>query len=278
MNKIAITALMTMLLAQPLQAADISGEVRNGADGPDTSDGGFLEIGFRAGVWTHPWVGNGEKSGYGVTLAGEYRYKGLFVEAINSTADGLNLGYQLWNDDQWVLDFIGFNVTSGPERKRQPYDAAAPGRGLLVEGSGTAQRGAGLRLTRYFDDYIFQFRILDDIYRNRGFYSTARVGRSWQYRNWNFHAMGGFEYLGSEYSQRTYGISAIEASRSGFLQYTTGAVIQAEAEVGVTYPVTEHWVFRGTFRHNFLPASVADSPVLEDHYNSQLLLSLSYVF
>ncbi|KAF0187480.1 MAG: MltA-interacting MipA family protein, partial [Gammaproteobacteria bacterium] len=257
MNKIAIIILATMLLAQPLQAADIAGEVRSGADGPDTGDGGFLEIGVRAGAWTHPFFGDGNNAGEGFTpgegftLAGQYRFRGFFVEAINSTADGINVGYQLWNNDQWMVDIIGYNATSGSVKKVDPFldpgtAYATPGTprpGLWMKHSGTALTGAGLRVTRYFDDYIVQFRVLHDVYHGRGQYASARLGRSWQYRNWNFHAMAGIEYLDSELSLRTFGVTAAEAKRSFFRQYDPGATGQIEAEIGVTYPMSERWVF-----------------------------------
>ncbi len=285
MQKIAITTL-AMLLALPLQAADIAGEVRSGADGPDTGDGGFLEIGVRAGAWTHPILGNDSKAGSGFTLAGQYRYKGFFIEAINSSADGINLGYQLWNNEQWLVDIIAFNATSGTEKRVDPFldpgtaydDPATPRPGLVAKNSSSALTGAGLRITRYFDDYIVQFRVLNDAYRNRGQYASARLGRSWQYRNWNFHAIAGIEYLDSEYSQRTFGVTAAEAKRSYFPKYDPGATGQIEAEFGVTYPMSRRWVFRATARHSFLADAVSRSPLYDKSSQTSVMLSVSCVF
>ena len=277
MNKtITFTVLMAALLTQPLQAADIAGEVRNGEDGPDTSDGGFLEVGVGASLWNHPQVWNDHKGGYGLIVSGAYRYKGLFVEAINGTADGVNLGYQLWNDDQWAVDLIGINATNGRTNPIEP-NLPETSRNLWLMDRQTALTGAGLRVTRYFDDYIFQFRVLNDIYNNRGNYGSARLGRSWQYRNWNFHAIGGIEYFDSQFGEHLVGVGADEATRA-FPQYSPGSFAQVEGEVGVTYPMTEHWVFRATIRHTFLPDAVTNSPLYEDNYATSLFTSLNYVF
>lgn len=276
MNKITTTALLATLLCPPLHAADIAGEMRNGGEGPETSDGGFLEVGISGRVWTRPQVGPGDKASYGVVVSGEYRYKGLFVEAINGTADGVNVGYQLWNDDEWIVDFIGFNGTAGSVGEMDP-NLGDTARSLWLMDRNTALTGAGLRATRYFDDYILQFRVLNDVYHSRGNYGSARVGRSWQYRNWNFHAMAGVEFYDSKFAQHVYGVSAVQASNF-FPEYRPGAVVTPEFEVGVTYPVNQNWVFRATARHTFLPDAVTDNALYADSSQSQFFASLSYVF
>ena len=120
--------------------------------------------------------------------------------------------------------------------------------------------------------------MLDDVYRNRGQYASARVGRSWQYRNWNFHAMAGIEYLDSELSLRTFGVTAAEARRSYFPQYDPGATGQIETEIGVTYPMSERWVFRATARHRFMADAVSESPLFDNSSQSSLMFSVSCVF
>jgi outer membrane scaffolding protein for murein synthesis (MipA/OmpV family) len=54
--------------------------------------------------------------------------------------------------------------------------------------------------------------------------------------------------------------------------------VSTEAEVGVTYPMTEHWVLRATIKHNFLPDAVKDSPLYDDNSATSFLTSFSYVF
>jgi outer membrane scaffolding protein for murein synthesis (MipA/OmpV family) len=142
----------------------------------------------------------------------------------------------------------------------------------------TALTGAGFRVTGYLDDYILQARMLNDVYNNRGNYGSARLGRSWQYRNWNFHGIAGVEYFDSSFAQHMVGISAAETSSSFPQQYSPGSITQVEAEVGVTYPMTEHWVFRATIRHTFLPDAVTDSPLIENSSQSSFFTSFNYVF
>jgi outer membrane protein len=268
--------LATAVLAQPLQAADIAGEVRSGSDGPETGDGGFLEVGVGAAAWTRPVPWQGRKASVGLVVSGAYRYKGLFVESINGTADGLNLGYQMWNDNQWTVDFIGINATNGRTNEIDP-NLGDTARTSWIKDRHTARTGAGLRVTRYFDDYIFQARLLNDVYNHRGNYGSARLGKSWQVRNWNFHAMAGVEYFDSSFAQHIVGISANEASLA-FPQYSPGAFAQLETEIGVTYPVNENWVFRATIRNAVVPDTVTDSPMFEDSHASSFFTSLTYVF
>lgn len=278
MNAKVITALTALLLGRSLLAADIAGEVRAGDDSPEMSDGGFLEVGLMGKVQRDPGASDrwDEDPSVGLLIAGEYRYKGLFVEAVNGSPDGLNLGYKLWSDDQWTIDLIGLNATTG-DLKDMDRNLHATQRVIWLLERDPALTGAGVRITRYFDDYIFQYRLLDDIWYDHGTYSTARLGRSWQYRNWNFHGIVGAEYLDSSYSLRMFGVSAAEAT-NGFPQYSPGSTVSYEAEVGVTYPVSEHWVFRSTLRHNFFPGAVTDGPLFDDRSATTFLTSFSYVF
>lgn len=276
MNKLTIILLTTALLSGPLRAADIAGEVRSGSDSPDTSDGGFLEIGVGAALWTDPQAWDGRNGTYGLVVSGAYRYKGLFIEAINGTADGLNLGYQLWSDDQWSLDLIGVNATGGDTNEMDP-GLGDTARTAWLKDRSTGLTGAGIRVTRYFDDYVFQARLLNDVYNNRGNYGSARLGKSWQYRNWNFHGIAGVEYFDANFSQYMVGVTPAQAT-SSFAAYSPDAIAQVEAEVGVTYPVTENWVFRATVRHTLLPDAVTDSPLYEDNYATSFFTSFSFVF
>ncbi|MGP1609754.1 MAG: MipA/OmpV family protein, partial [Burkholderiales bacterium] len=110
-----------------------------------------------------------------------------------------------------------------------------------------------------------------------GNYGSARLGKSWQYRNWNFHAMGGIEYFDTKFAQRMVGVDSVEATLA-FPQYSPGSYAQFEGEVGVTYPMTENWVFRATIRHTLLPDAVTDSPLYEDNYATSFFTSFNYVF
>lgn len=285
MKKIVRIVLTIGCLMHPwlsLQAADIAGDVRLGNDGPDTTDGGFLEVGIIGKAHRDPRLGDrwDKDPALGLVVAGQYRYKGFFLESVNGSSDGLNAGYNLWSDERWAVDVIGLNSTWGDSL--EDFEEIDPNLGdtqrtIWLLKRDTPLTGAGVRITGYFGEYILQYRALNDIYYNRGNYSTARLGRSWQYRNWNFHGIVGLEYLDAKYSQRTFGVDEREASRS-FPTYAPGATVSTEVEAGVTYPITEHWVFRATVKHRFLPNAVKESPLYDDDSATSLLTSFSYVF
>ncbi len=100
MTRIRCFTPATMLLTGPVFAADIATDVRSG-------------IGVAAGYLTSPRVIDDEGWEVGLSLAGGYRYKGFFVEASQGTFDGLNLGYNFWNNQHWTADLLAssFNGT-----------------------------------------------------------------------------------------------------------------------------------------------------------------------
>ncbi len=103
--------LVTTLLLQPVFAADIATDVRSGNGAPDNSNGGYFEIGVEAGYANDPKVADDDEGwGGSLSLAGGYRYKGLFIEASQGTFDGLNLGYNLWNNQHWSVDLLAASL------------------------------------------------------------------------------------------------------------------------------------------------------------------------
>jgi outer membrane scaffolding protein for murein synthesis (MipA/OmpV family) len=275
--------LMSVLAAEPLLAADIASDIREGDSAPDTSNGGYFEV----GVGLHYADGgrldelNGKRNDdyrflYTLNLNYEYRYKGLFIEAASGSADGLNLGYNFWHNNYWTIDFLALSgggdpdnddLTGSPESER---DAELIDRNFGFSGS-------GIRATGYLGEYILQYRLLADAFNDNGVVSTARAGRSWQVKNWNFHAIASLRYDSAKTNQRAFGITPEEAT-ARFDAYTPSSSVSFGAEVGATYPLSEHWVFRTTARFVQQNKEAELSPLRNRKHGVSFNSSISYVF
>lgn len=282
MKRLLLLTLVTTLLVKPVFAADIATDVRSGNSGPDTSNGGYFEIGVSASYVNSPRIRDDDDEGFelGLELGGGYRYKGFFIEASQGTFDGLNLGYNLWNNQHWSVDVLAASVngdidTDNADRIDSSLTEAQRDSELIDRD--TFYSGAGLRLTGYYNDYILQYRLVTDTHGGNGVTSTARLGKSWQVKNWNFHGVFSAQYASATTNRYWYGIGATEAT-TRFPEYDPGASVEFNAEIGVTYPLGKDWVFRSFARFGSLSDEVKKSPLADDDHAVLFVTSISYVF
>ena len=193
MNKIICTILTGFsILTCPLSfAGDIAREVSG--DGGDN----FFELSIGLNTGKNNRIQTEEEkedsSGISLGLGWEYNWKGFFSEAIQDSYSGLNLGYELWKDDNWRLDIIGMNLHGSVSNA----DEILPGMNEEERNSRLIKRdtitlNGGVRATYYWKDNIFQFRLESDYsQKNAGAQGSLLVGRAWQIRNWNIHGLTG---------------------------------------------------------------------------------------
>ncbi|WP_157582176.1 MipA/OmpV family protein [Shewanella woodyi] len=213
-------------------------------------------------------------------LSGMYQYKGLFVEMLHQSQDGINLGYNFWNSENWSLDLLVANLQSSWARPEgiDPKMLNEAERDLYLMSEDSIYVGAGFRATRYWDDhYVFQYRIVSDYYDGQGLQSSARLGKSWQVRNWNFHALASVEYASATLNNHLFGVSSDEAT-TRFPEYHPDSSFHYGMEFGVAYPLSESLVFRAMYRFNVLSDEVTDSPFNQAGHVSFFNASISYVF
>lgn len=213
-------------------------------------------------------------------LSGMYQYKGLFVEMLHQSQDGINLGYNFWNSENWSLDLLVANLQSSWARPEgiDPKMLNEASRDLYLMSEDSIYVGAGFRATRYWDDhYVFQYRIVSDYYDGQGLQSSARLGKSWQVRNWNFHALASVEYASATLNNHLFGVSSDEAT-TRFPEYHPDSSFHYGMEFGVAYPLSESLVFRAMYRFNVLSDEVTDSPFNQAGHVSFFNASISYVF
>ncbi|MCZ2723462.1 MipA/OmpV family protein [Marinomonas sp. 15G1-11] len=281
--KTILRALCLVIVAgcQLVFAGDIAKDIRTG-NVSGKENGGYFGIGLFAsyldGGRIYPEKEN-EGDSFGINIGGDYYYNGFFIEASQGTFDGLNLGYNFLNKENWSFDvlFSSFQGRLEIEEDKRFKSTIEDERNAAILERNTFYNGAGLRATAHFDSYIFQYRLVTDTHEGNGISSTARIGRSWQVKNWNLHSILSMEYSSSDKNNFLYGVTAEEAT-GRFPQYDLGSSIIFSGEVGVTYPLTEHSVFKSFLRYTDLPKNIENSPLMEDDNETLLVTSISYIF
>ncbi len=246
------------------------------------ADGGYIELGVSAFAVNKIDARQIDHIPVQPSLlfSGVYQYKGLFVEAIHQSQDGVNLGVNIWNSEHWSLDILAANLQSSKQRSEEVEVSMLneAGRDTYLMSEDSLFIGAGFRATRYWDDnYVFQYQIVSDYFDDQGILSSARLGKSWQVHNWNFHVLGRVEYYSATLSRYLYGISTEEATER-FPEYQPGSAFNYGLEVGVAYPLSESLVFRSMYRFKVLSNEITDSPFSLAEQMSFFNVSVSYVF
>lgn len=270
-------------VAMQVMAGDLSSDVRKGASGPDTGNGGYVEVGLGFASYTNPVVGAPEGNKKGevhnegfIDISARYQYNGWFVELFSQSLEQFTMGYNFYNgthdytSGNWALDWVAL-----AEHDEMSGDETNDYRGLKT------RRGdfmSGPRATAYLGNYIVQLHALTDISRTHyGELYSLKLARHWQYRNWNFHGIVGATYRSQEITDYYFSIAADEASEV-FPEYSAPAGMAYVAEFGATYPISEKWVFRGFIRRIELASVATKSPLILDDHGEIIATAISYVF
>ncbi len=279
----AIATLLTLTFATASQAQSISQALRGNSQ--NTTEN-YFEIGLgytnHEGPSTNPrkldWTGS-----YSI-FNWSYNYKGFFLERFadkfTESTDPFVIGYNAYTNDNWSFDIIGssknpglklIGVAMGGENNGQEIDFVTRDSDFMIGG----------RLSGYFGNNILQFSVSQDIRRHHGRMASALVGRNWQLRNWNFHGLLGVQYSDSTTNDYYKGVRQEEADRSSFTAYQAGGGFNYNAEVGVTYPINEDWVYRATATVVSYSDEQLNSPMYHSTSGSTsttFSTSISYVF
>lgn len=204
-----------------------------------------------------------------------YQWRGLFAEAHVETRAGWTLGYNAYNSDTLSLDFIiGSRYAGISPDISDELGAIEPREGDVA---------GGFRLSGYAADYLWQLQGWSDVSDTHGGHgASALVGRNWQVRNWNFHALAGIGYASAGVLDYYYGVTPGEAavSNGNLTAYDAGSGVSYSAEAGVTYPLTRSWIVRTTARYGRVTGEVAQSTLFDSakRDNTALIVNVSYVF
>ncbi len=287
-NKVKLTDLTLIGIfctSLSTHANDISQVLRN--NGNDT-DGGYFELGVGVYTKNSPSMVNEESwdTNFYTSISGSYQWHGIFIEAYGESMDPLTFGYNAINYQSW-----SFDIVIGPRHDYiDPLEIDALGNfiGPVQEErlSGIEERNVdmlfGGRFTYYFDENVLQLQAKTDVAKDShgGNLISLLFGRNWQLRNWNFHGLFGIEYRDKKIANYYVGVSEEEAQNSKFDQYNTGSSFTYTTEVGLTYPLTEDWVFRSTAKYVHFPSELINSPLFikSQSGDTELSTSISYVF
>lgn len=267
----------SLLLALPILAGDLSSDVRKGAAGRDTGDGGYFEVGAGIASYTSPIVGSPEGNEQGeihtmpfLDINARYQYRGFFVELFSQSLEQCTLGYSFYSSDNWAIDWVGLT-----QHDEMSAEISEDYRGLNRR---RVDFMSGPRATTYFGNYILQLHALTDISdTHNGELYSLKLARHWQYRNWTFHGIVGATYRSREINNYYFAIDESEASDM-YPVFVASSAISYVAEVGVTYPLSEKWVFRSFIRRIEIGPDAEQSPLILDDHGEMIATAISYVF
>jgi len=265
--------LIFCLFSSSVLAEDISRAIRTGNPYPGIIEN-YVEVGHKFEVGKSPVFGRADadwqtQSSF-VNLS--WGIGSWFVERLGEANDPYLFGYSAYNTENW-----SFDVVIGTKYE-DLINTTGRLRGLDKRSSATLFGG---RATGYIGDYLVQLSARQDISSKwTGHEAFVLVGRSWQVKNWNFHGMAGVKYFNQGIIDYYYGISEVESQRTGLDAYNPNGFFTFNAEFGVTYPITEHLVFRATTRARTFADEAMDSPIFEHKRSSAIWFntSLSLVF
>jgi len=269
----AITFVGTFF-SSDLFASDISQNLRNNTEQVSDSED-YLEIGLMTRIRDTQTFkssnGRGSYTSTGLFINGSYTWNNFFIENYSESGHGLVLGYNAFTNDNWSLDLM---ATTGWLKVSFENDGRySPDNDELMVGG---------RLSGYVGNNIVQFSINQDATGDHnGTTASALIGRNWQLRNWNFHGILGVEYISAKLNDYYVGVSEESAARLDNLDaYKADESVSFSTELGVTYPISEDWVFRATGRAVTLPDAITDSPRRRSKksFATSFHTSISYVF
>lgn len=270
-------------LVSPAYAGDLSSDVRKGASGPDTGNGGYVEVGLGLASYTNPIVGvpEGNKKGEVhtegfVDISARYQHNGWFMELFSQSLEQFTMGYNFYNgtndytSGNWALDWVALaEHDEMSEAETDDYRGLKTRRGDFMSGP---------RATAYLGNYIVQLHALTDISRTHyGELYSLKLARHWQYRNWNFHGIVGGTYRSQDITDYYFSVDADETSER-FPEYRAPAGMAYVVELGATYPISEKWVFRGFIRRIDVASAATKSPLILDDHGEIIATAISYVF
>lgn len=273
-KKLFIGALAPIVFASNCFAADISHSLRNNTQENDQPEN-YFELGVSAGAGIGPSLTeeDGKGIGAGLVVNGSYNWNGFFVDVFGESRDPVVFGYNAYNTQDWSFDVILAPLFNG-------FDEDTDDRFIGIDDRDSTLMLGG-RLTAYLGRNTFQFTLKHDIAgTHNGTTASALIGRNWQHRNWNFHGMVGLAFGDARINDYYLGVTEEEAARTDFSAFDAGAKFSASSEIGVTYPITEDWIYRATLRLGTSLDGKPESPLFANDraYWSSFNTSISYVF
>lgn len=293
-------SLTATLIGMPAlaNALETEQELENSKEPEENNNGGYLKIGvgfrYQKGLYTD------KLNGLGVFFSGRYQWHGLYLEVTNNKQRldaGASFGYNFYNTEHWSFDLNVHSVHGDQEGVlffRQNDQLIFPERNSATM--------VGLRATGRFEQTSVQFSISpyssnykdnDGVHTTNNRYDDALhasfwLDRSWQLKNWQFNAAFGVTYFSEDILNYYYGTpielydDIPEGDKISSFEYQASSGIDVTAQVGVSYPISQHWIFESYARYTDVADSITDSPFIQRWSTSESRIEfgalVSYVF
>ncbi|OEZ00877.1 MULTISPECIES: MipA/OmpV family protein [Stenotrophomonas] len=88
----------------------------------------------------------------------------------------------------------------------------------------------------------------------------------------------GAQYASSDLNDYYFGVSAVEAQRSGLAAYSAGSGVAPYMDFSAVMPLGPRWTATASLRRTLLSSAVKDSPMTVGSHMDSALLALSYAF
>jgi outer membrane scaffolding protein for murein synthesis (MipA/OmpV family) len=273
LQPLLVVSALALASTQPAIGADISHEVREGRTG------GFLEAGIGLAYDRVPLVAfvhddfnesDDAQASLHIHLEGRLEWRNFFAETIDTSFSDLAIGYTAWADHDNTVEWVLSNQFS----QYSPNEAA----GFETLDDRDGDLTLGFRSLHQRDNITLQFELGHDIAdSHNGIIAAALIGRSWQLRNWNAHALFGLRHFTDDVVDHYFGVSQSEATDT-VAAYTAGSGTLASADIGAVVPINEKWLFRTNLTLDRLPDSVVASPLASGRMAYSVSAQFVYVF
>lgn len=266
-------AILTIASSSFTYAADLARTLRSNAD-ENSAPENFFEIGLGvgAGLGSSYTDSDAKGAGLSINLAGSYNWKGFFIDLYGETSEEVVVGYNAYNHDNWSFDVVlgatGNGITGSTDDR---FEGINKREGSFLLGG---------RATGYYGKNVIQLSLKHDVSgRSQATIASALVGRNWQYRNWNFHGLVSLSLADKNLDDYFFGVTEEEANRTNFEAYDGKASVKLNSSIGVTYPISENWVYRATV-YAGTDFGLNDSPLFAKKraFYASIGNSISYVF
>jgi len=252
-----------LLVSSNVLASDIARDIHQGTIDSDS----FVELGIAFSNSREPLIGfndqEPEESGdtmrsLHIGIHGRYEFRGFFIEAIENSFSNITLGYNARKTESGSLDLIATSMLPFVKRKDlEGFETITDRHGDI---------NLGVRGNYFLGENLLQVELVADTAgAHNGVIAAAQLGRQFQVKNWNLHALGGIRYFSDDVIDHYFGVSPAE-STDAIPVYKGKKGFLPTIQVGATYPLNEKWVFRAGAEYSRLPDAVTDSSFATDDH------------
>jgi len=260
--------LLGAVLLNPVSSYAEEAKVDSGDE--NSRSGGYLKIGYGYKYEETPF--HDKKDGGALFLSGRYQFEnGIYIEAshgANELSIGNSVGYNFYNTEHWSFDLHGMQAHGSTEMGFGFNNGNSENTDIeILHMDGKYTRMLGLRTTGTYDQATIQFIFapysFNDEYDD-GIFASAWIGRSWQLKNWELHALVGVTYRSEEINNYYYSTSdeIIAKNEPQLGPYQADGGFDVVTQVGVSYPVSKNVLFESYLRYTDVSDEVSQSPVM----------------